>query len=327
MDGAGFRDLRRAMWAMFRFYEEGRYREALEAARQAAAAAPDEEARTAFWIACLLSRLGELDEAMRTLGEARAHGRWWGKEILLGDPDLAPLHGRTDFQALVAECAEAQRTAQAQAKPESLVLTPPGFSPNSTYPLLIALHGRMGTADELVPHFRSALAHGMILAVPQGTQLAAEGFYTWDDPERAERDVGWAYEGLRQRYPIDPQRVVLAGGSQGAALAMSLAVKGDPIPAQGFIAVIPSTRGSEAWLPHLPRAVQRGVRGWILTGGKDPRSAQVQALHQKMSQVGLPCQLVVVPNLGHEFPDDFPARLSTALAFVLGRGDDAAPRP
>lgn len=140
--------------------------------------------------------------------------------------------------------------------------------------------------------------------------------YTWDEPAQAERDVAWAYGDVVQSQPVDRGRTVLAGVSQGGALAIDLALKGAPIPACGFIAVVPSPRGTEAALAHAPHAARRGVRGWILTGDKDPRVGKVHSLHELLVQAGLTCQLEVVPGLGHEIPEGFPARLARALEFV-----------
>jgi predicted esterase len=308
-----FEDLRRAL---FRSHGEGRYEEALAAAREAWRRFPEHEARTAYWVACLLCREGKPQEALRVLRDARSRGHWWGEGLLTKDPDLEPLWGRTEFLRLVEECRGAHRAAQAAAKPRVLVLRPDVLLPASPHPLLLSLHGRGGSAEEYAPYFQSATACGWIISLAQGTQLEGEEMYTWDEPAQAERDVAWAYGDVVQSQPVDRGRTVLAGVSQGGALAIDLALKGAPIPACGFIAVVPSPGGTEAALAHAPHAARRGVRGWILTGDKDPRVGKVHSLHELLVQAGLTCRLEVVPGLGHEIPEGFPARLARALEFV-----------
>jgi hypothetical protein len=64
MESTGFLDYRNRV---FRYYNESRYREALEVARDAAKRFPDYDAKTSFWIACLQSRLEHHAEAILTL--------------------------------------------------------------------------------------------------------------------------------------------------------------------------------------------------------------------------------------------------------------------
>ncbi len=189
---------------MFRAYGEGRYGEALEVAREAWGHFPEKETRTAYWVACLLCRVGNPDQALRVLQGARGH--WWGEALLRGDPDLEPLGGRPGFTALVEGCREAERRAKASARPAVLVLRPKGAGP---HPLLLAFHARGGSAEECTPYFQPAQALGWAVALPQGTQLHGEGMYTWDDPDQAERGAAWAYNHVLRT----------GGGGKGASRA------------------------------------------------------------------------------------------------------------
>ncbi|MCR4392699.1 MAG: acetylxylan esterase [Candidatus Acetothermia bacterium] len=216
-------DLRRAI---FRLYGEARYREALAYARQAAARFPEHEARTAYWTACFLCRVGEPEEALRTLEEAHARGHWWGEGLLTKDPDLEPLRAHPGFDRVLASCRESQRRAQATAQSQARVLFPEGEALPRRSPLLLVLHGRGGSAEEYAPHFRSATAQGWIVALAQGTQLEGEGMYTWDDRDLAEREVASLWRDVARSHPVDEERVALAGASQGGALAIAWALAG-----------------------------------------------------------------------------------------------------
>src|SRR3989442_9641816 len=96
----GFLDYRNRL---FHYYNESRYREALEVARGAAQKFPDYDAKTSFWTACLQSRLGHHDEATRTLQEAVKRSVWWPSEVLR-DADLDPIRTKPEFMTVEAEC-------------------------------------------------------------------------------------------------------------------------------------------------------------------------------------------------------------------------------
>ncbi len=299
---------------MFRAYGEGRYGEALEVAREAWGHFPEKETRTAYWVACLLCRVGNPDQALRVLQGARGH--WWGEALLRGDPDLEPLGGRPGFTALVEGCREAERRAKASARPAVLVLRPKGAGP---HPLLLAFHARGGSAEECTPYFQPAQALGWAVALPQGTQLHGEGMYTWDDPDQAERGAAWAYNHVLRT----------GGGGKGASRACrGLPGRGardpagsrrdaDPLPR------LPRHRPGRRWLEEAlgaaPGAARRGARGWILTGEKDFRMERVRDFRNQLVRSGVSCELEVVPGLGHEVPEGFQGRLAPALEFGAGR--------
>jgi acetyl esterase/lipase len=121
------------------------------------------------------------------------------------------------------------------------------------------------------------------------------------------------WEKLKSEKRVDPKRVILAGASQGGTLAIELALAGEPIPALGFIAVVPAIHDPKG----LAGLAKRGVRGMVITGEYDHFRFTAEAFHAYAQEAGLRCMLEVVPEVGHDFPDDFPLRLDKALRFLL----------
>ena len=300
---------------------EGRYREALAVAEEARRRFPEKEAETSYWIACLKCLLGEVEEALCALQGALEKGHWWGERWLMQDPDLEPLRDRPKFQEIVAESRRRQEAAQARAKPELLVLPPKNCEQGRAFPLLITLHWYGGTAEEFAPFWEAAREAGFLVAVPQSSQVVSEDGYCWDDRDLAVQEIVAHWEQLKQDYPLDLQRVILAGASQGGRLAIELALAGEPIPARGLIAVVPAIREPEGLTTCAERAAKRGLRGWILTGEHDHFRPGAKRLCEFLREKGIPCEFVVIPGLGHDFPvpEDFGTRLPSAIEFVLGK--------
>lgn len=114
-----------------------------------------------------------------------------------------------------------------------IVRLPDNYDAAKSYSLVIALHGRGGTAASMI-NLREAMgAHTAIFAAPQGAYPAGAG-YSWffDTQDRTlwpradaltvEQLLG-ALHGLRQRYHIG--NVYLLGHSQGAGVAYLLATQ------------------------------------------------------------------------------------------------------
>jgi predicted esterase len=315
---------------IFGLYNDRKYREALAVAFQAKEKFPEKSAKTSYWIGCLQSRLGESEEALQTLEKASKDGIWWPDQALLMEPDLDPLQSRPDFKAIIAESQRLKQRALLAAKPGVMVLTPRNFSPEERHALIIALTPRVGHPGEFAEHWTDALNQGFLLAVPHSSQPISSEEYCWDDPERSERDVAWAYKQIRDKYNIDPAKVIVAGFSQGAALAMYLTLN-RTFPCRGFIAVASSDwvapedkpadqrdHPSEAFASFIRAKDVKGLKGVIIIGDEDPFWPKINKLLEGMVERGFNCKLDVVQNLGHEFPVDFERRAESATNFLRG---------
>ena len=120
-------------------------------------------------------RSGAVDQAVATFDTGLALGLWWDPAALQGDPDLAALRDRPDFQSVLTACLDRQRAARAAAKPDLLVFPPE--HPDQSSPLLIVLHDRGNNAHDDAMHWMPVVAAGFLLAVPQSSQLSGTDAY------------------------------------------------------------------------------------------------------------------------------------------------------
>ena len=326
MASTGFLDYRNRL---FRYYNESRYREALEVARDAAKKFPDYDAKTSFWIACLQTRLGYHAEAILTLQYAVKRNVWWPAEVVR-DTDLDPIRGRPEFKTLESECNRLKHEQINQkTSPDLMVRLPPDYDEGKNWPALMVFHQRYGERPELTAApWLPVLSMGMILTVPWSSQVYAHDGRSWDSLKVSEKDVQWAFSKLKD-YRLDSENLVVAGFSQGGALSIYTVLK-RIVPARGFVAVAPSDwiipeekpaterqLPSEAFLSIVEASDCRGLRGSIIIGEKDPFLPKIEKLYALMMEKGLDGKLQVETGLGHEYPEGFENKLRTALDFAL----------
>src|SRR5207245_8752191 len=188
---------------------------------------------------------------------------------------------RPHFKAIIADSERLKQRALSTGKPRLMVLTPRTYSPEERHPLIIALTPRVGHPGEFAEHWNGAQNQGFLLAVPHSSQPISSEEYCWDDPERSERDVAWAYRQVRDKYNIEPAKVIVAGFSQGAALAIYLTLN-RTIPCRGFIAVAASDwvapedkpanqrdHPSKAFASFIRAKDVKGLKGVIIMGNED----------------------------------------------------------
>lgn len=294
--------------ALFQYYQQGKYADALEVAEKLAIEYPEREGNTSYWRICLYAVTGQKEHALQAFDEALNRGVWWAEEQLRSDSDLDSLQGDPEFERLVARSEE--KHVHATAEPELFLYQPEGTGP---FPLLIILHGRYSSAERDVPFWKSALKHGWMLAMPQSSQPSSSLSFVWDDREKAMDEVAGHFDSLVEKYPIDRDKTVIAGFSQGAARAIEL-VMSQRIKANGFIAVVPATMD----IDELKRwADVAKVRGVLISGGRDPRYEMFQQIKEIFTQKDVSLMFENYPEMSHEFPNDFEAVLRKGLDFIL----------
>lgn len=241
-------------------------------------------------------------------------GYWWSEDQLRYDEDLAPLQGLPQFERAVEVSTSRFQAAGARSKPDIVLLQPEGLQP--PYPLLIALHGRGGNARDDAEIWKPALEHGLMLALPQSAQLFGIDAYAWDDGDRAQQQITFQFAELCRQGTVDRTRVIVTGFSQGGSLAIWLAMSG-MVQARGFIAVAPSLRFTEHIAPLIPTGQMLGLRGYVITGERDPGYQQTRNLVNLLRSNGIPCEIESHPELGHDYPPGFQRSLARGLEFVM----------
>ena len=294
--------------------QAGSYAEALELVTREAHLFPDYAQKVVYsWRMTMACRLNNKALALQLLKEAIAAGHWYSD--LRDNPDFQLLHGEPEFERLAEICAERRAQARATAVPVLKTLQPDHqFAP---YPLLLALHGAHSNVESFASHWSAAVSHGWLVGLPQSSQAFGPGTFSWNDWEGAIQEVQKQYATLCTEYPIDPQRVVLAGFSQGGGLAAWLALSG-MIKARGLILVGPFLPKVEDLIPLMEAHHPQGLRAFLVAGQRDQYCLGVaQRLATLLPQHGIVCKLDVYPDLEHNFPLEFESRLPYALEYVL----------
>lgn len=305
----GFSDLQARI---FELYNAKEYEEALEIATQQAPHYPTKRDTVAYWRACLAAHTDQESLAVWILEEAIATGTWWSPNWLRAEDDFATLQDNTDFQRLIEICERRRDAAAARAVPATMVAQPDGDGP---WPALVALHGAGSNASTALADWHVAVRLGRMLVLPQATDPSGPDAFRWG--EHDETAIARSLEAVRARIAGDD--VVLAGFSAGGRLALQASLT-EAVPARGVIAVAAAPLDVSLVEPHLDAAAARGLRAFIVAGGRDiGGSAWAQDLAGELNRRGVATTLDFRPELTHVFPPDFDDVLGRALAFVAGR--------
>jgi predicted esterase len=307
-------DFQRFREETFRLYTEGRHAEALALVERNSPCFPDRWGDTLYWRGCLTALTGDRAGALRLLEEAVERGHWWSEGALRGDPDLSSLQGQGRFEALVEVCRQRHAQAEVGAWAELRVLRPRTDPP---WPLVIALHGAGGNAEEFGERWQPAVAAGWLVGIPQSSRMVAPGRFGWGDHDRAVQEIREHFQALIREHPIDRDRVIVAGFSQGGATAIGMALSGS-LPVRGFLGIACAARDLNEIRAVVSDTRTLAIRGYLVVGDRDYVFDRARRLSEVLTDAGLAVRLEVRPGLGHEIPRDFDRSLLAGLEFVLG---------
>lgn len=304
-----FEELRSNLMSL---YEESQYAAALELVEKNELHFPEKAARTAFWKICLLSLDGRLEEALSTFRQGLQDGMWW-HESQFNDTDMDPLRDLPEFQELVARSVLAWEHGRKQIERDHL-LRPPEPPPSSPYPLIIVLHGRNGDKETNLEQWEIARRFGWAILSAQSTQPLYQGAYHWDDPVIGMQDISYYLEQSLEANPIDRERIIIGGFSQGGGMAIYAALSGS-LPVRGFIS-------SATWWPDIESLAAvashaKNLRGYFICGEKDYALDRAREIQIVLQQHQIPYTEEFHPGLGHEFPADFETSFTSALEYIF----------
>lgn len=298
-----------------------RWETAVELAERIVAQQP-EDAASVFNLACALARAGAIDRALDALQRAAELGFSF-VTTLREDPDLDPLRSHPRFAAAVAaiEATHDREFASMKARADAshpLLFGPPAEERAEPAPLIVLLHGRGGRAEDLADLWLpSAAAIGAVVVAPEAFTPLGRGFQ-WLKADDAVYRVRQAIEYAASLFPVDRRRVVVAGFSQGAHVAL-VAASRHPELFAGVIAIAACDRdGVELQrLGTGPRP-----RLYLAAGSEDPVHSECRRMAKRYRQMDFQVETRTYPGYGHEFPQNYRSEFDRALRHVLASAAD-----
>ncbi|MFX1516932.1 MAG: alpha/beta hydrolase [Promethearchaeota archaeon] len=290
-----------------RLYQAGQFEEVINFLEDKHKEYPYGRAALMYSRICAAAKLEQYDLSIKLIREILDEGGWYSEIVLRESPSLQPLQEIPEFQALLKISVE--RAKEAMKEEHDITVIPDNTSP--PYPLMLTLHAGSGFVEEEFEFWKIIIDQGYILGMPRSTNLFWSGRDSayWPDHETAANQIKTYINKLKQEKLLDLERIVVGGLSQGAELAVWLAVSGE-IPVRGFIVIAPGGQWMnelEKWQTLIKSRKKRDLRGMIILGEKDEAvpHENIKKLVKMLNDGNIPCQFIEYPNLGHWYPPDF----------------------
>lgn len=280
------------------------------------------EAMSCYRSAVCYAHLGRQDEAFASLNEAARFG-WDDKEGIVAEEAFQSLHADPRFRKLLVR-------VDAVRNEPILVYVPDTVDRTKPAPLIVALHGRGENPHAHLPFWKDAADRlGAVVTAPRGVRKGhIELLNTWDKPdiestrdtsdidaEASKKVVDAAIALAGEKCNIDKRRIVLAGYSQGGAVALRLLVDDPHRYAGAFtMATLYKSPGVAAW---RQAGETRKIRVRLLTGELDRLKRHSEKANRELTEAGVEVSLISMPSVGHEPPTDCVERQVRGVRLIL----------
>jgi phospholipase/carboxylesterase len=242
--------------------------------------------------------------------------------------------GRTISRLTLAAMALCIGQAAVQAKDGdgAIIFQPPGVT--APAPLLVMLHGAGQQPAAMIEAVRTeATKRGIVVFAPKSVRetwdvvdLAQEDqsghdFRVMQSPYSRSRDAALlrtAIANVQKQVPIDPKRIVVAGYSDGASMALAVGLD-RRVPASSVLAFAPG-------IPVVPSQLAAGRKAIIAHGRQDPVipfNADCHEIARPLRDQGVDVRFRPFDG-GHEFPAGILHEMLDA-AFGPAPGEVAVP--
>lgn len=298
-------------------YHAGKFMEGYELMTRNAGHVPRNDAQLYDFRASLACKAGHADLCLSLLTEAvMEKGCWYTQEYLTGDDDIRPARELPGFQHIMDVCAERERRSREVSISELAVVRGSG---GERPPLMIVLHGNMQNLPICQEDWRGATEQGFDLAFIRSSQLAFSDAYVWNDLEAGAKGLGEQVRRLRAMGELEGRKVIMAGFSSGARMALHAVMTG-AIKADGMVLVGPWLPEIDEWSDTIQKLGERMPGAYICCGDEDDDCLPgARLLADALGLAGRPSMLRVPEGLTHDYPDDFVTSLRTAVGAALGQ--------
>ena len=211
---------------------------------------------------------------------------------------------------------------QKLTKPVYKIVLPKGYNVKKKYPLIFIIHGGNQSIESAQGRWKSdELYKNKIVAFIQSGWTVATNSFRWNlsgfdyfHEGTAIDEVKALYKEILSKYPVNIEKIVLVGFSQGASLAMNMTIYND-IKCLGVLAGCPFNDDIDE--KHSLNLKKRNIRFFVFTGDKDRRFEKTVKNMDILKKSGVKVIFKINKDMGHQFSPDIESDIKKALKLIL----------
>ncbi len=273
---------------------------------------PENKLKSIQNLAFMYTQSGNTEKAFDVYEYGHTQGLYYSFNAESGPAAQLMQHER--FKKIYQKNRELIKKAQENSKPHWEIIAPENYDQSKKYPLLIVMHGFMGSLETINPMWKTVdYSSEIIIAHLQSSQILGMGSFAWDDINTTQKDISALLDFANNNYPVDKEKIIIAGFSQGGAAAIKLTID-DMVQVSGFIAHCPGGKFITELNPdNLKSSAEKGIKGVVISTENDHSKALQKKMITEFEASKLKHEYIEIAGVGHWYPKDFSTYLDSAL--------------
>lgn len=294
--------------------------EAIQLLKESIKDYPDKEFEIYSNLINLYNALGEIRNSIGIMAEANNKGYYFW--FMPRESRYNNFRRESWFKKALSVNNKLREEAQKLTKPVYKIVLPKGYDVNKKYPLILIMHGGNQSIVLSQERWKSDdLYTDKIVAFVQSGWTVATNRYRWDlsgtdlfHEGTAIDEVKRLYKEFSAKYSKNIDKIILVGFSQGASLAMNMAIYKD-IDCVGVLAGCPFNDDIDQ--EHVLDLKKRDVRFFVFSGDKDWAFQKAEKNMSILKESGVKTIFKINKDMGHEFSEDIETDIKKALELIL----------
>jgi predicted esterase len=230
-------------------------------------------------------------------------------------PKYKPYTVFPEFEEISERDLKIRAQVNAESKTTYIVNLPKNYTSEKRWPLLLIFHGGGSNLDRVQKHWQSeTLKSGYIKVYLQSYNHYDTETYGWRSGDNiADIEIFRIFIAIIKEYPIDYEKIILAGISAGATYAIDVAIR-NVIPANGIIAFCPGIP-KDLKIIEKREKINTAVKIFMVGGENDYYLPKQIEMAEIFTKSGRQFQHEVFKDMGHQYPEDEDSVINTALTF------------
>ncbi len=268
----------------------------------------------------LYNALGEIRNSIGIMSEANNKGYYFW--FMPRESRYNNFRRESWFKSALSVNNALRDKAQKLSKPDYKIVLPKEYDVKKRYPLLLIMHG--GNQSIMLSQDRwksDDLYKGKIVAFLQSGWTVATNRFRWNlsgidrfHGGTAIDEVKSLYNEISAKYSKNIDKIILVGFSQGASLAMNMAIYKD-IDCAGVLAGCPFNDDIDQ--EHALDLKKRDVRFFVFSGDKDWAFKKAEKNMSILKESGVKTIFKINKDMGHQFSEDIETDIKKALELIL----------
>lgn len=274
---------------------------------------PEEGKKATYILGILYARTGKDSKALNIWEHGHKNGYYYG---LNNRAYREHFKGNEKFEVIAKTDSQIGKKLDSLSHMEYELVKPQNFSEDKKYPVIFIFHGNSRNIEKAKETWTSEVLENEFIVVYLQSYIHFNSLgYRWSfRDKKTETQLRKIYDDIMQYNFTDHDKIIFAGMSAGGIVALDYAFS-NSFSCSGLLLNCPVVPNIEDKM--VQDFVSSDKEIVIISGETDFALEKQQDLISRLKDLNGKAEIIIIPEMGHNFPDNFSNLLDEYLKSLM----------